>query len=128
MAEIDDKGLPTPESVAAIEDEVDLDSLPFGAIQLDHEGNIRRYNATEGELSGRDPAEVLGRNFFTEVAPCTDVREFAGRFREGVVRGDLDAVFPYHFDFRMTPTDVWVRLFYSRTTRSGWVFVSVRRG
>ena len=66
---------------------------------------------------------MVGRNFFTEVAPCTNVQTFAGRFREGVERGDLHVIFPYRFDFEMAPRDVTVTLFYSRTTESGWVFV-----
>ncbi|MEM1205596.1 MAG: photoactive yellow protein, partial [Acidobacteriota bacterium] len=69
---------------------------------------------------------VIGRNFFTEVAPCTNVQEFAGRFREGVAKGDLNHVFPYIFSFEMDPTQVWVRLFYSESTESAWVFVTRR--
>ena len=105
----------------------ELDRLPFGAIQLDAEGNVLKYNRTESSISGLRPGEVIGKNFFTEVAPCTNVREFAGRFREGFAKKDLNAVFPYRFNFKMDPTNVWVRLFYSASTESAWVFVSVRR-
>lgn len=101
----------------------ELDRLPFGAIQLDHEGTILTYNARESEISGRSRESVLGRNFFTEVAPCTNVRHFAGRFRDGVTSGNLNAVFPYRFDFQMVPTDVTITLFYSEQTKTAWVFV-----
>jgi photoactive yellow protein len=111
------------ESMTAAE----LDQLPIGAIQLDGEGNILKYNLTEGEISGRDPKRVLGKNFFSEVAPCTDVQEFAGRFREGYQARSLDVVFPYLFDFQMRPTKVWVRLFYSQNTHTAWVFVRQRQ-
>lgn len=60
-----------------------LDSLPFGAIQLDHTGTILQYNDYESRLAGIDKAKAIGKNFFTEVAPCTDVKEFRGRFTEG---------------------------------------------
>jgi photoactive yellow protein len=100
-----------------------LDVLPFGTIQLDAEGTILGYNRTEALLTGRDPSRVIGRNFFTDVAPCTNVKEFAGRFREGVTRGELHVSFPYRFDFQMAPRDVTVTLFYSQTTRTAWVFV-----
>lgn len=100
-----------------------LDSLPFGAIRLDEQGTILSYNMAEARLTGRDPKKVVGRNFFTEIAPCTNVQSFAGRFREGVAKGDLHAVFPYRFDFEMAPRDVTVTLFYSNQTRSAWVFV-----
>lgn len=105
-----------------------FDNLPFGAIQLDADGTILRFNATEGRLAGRDPAVVTGKNFFDEVAPCTNVQEFAGAFKEGVEKKNLNKVFPYRFDFQMDPTDVWVRLFYSDATGSAWVFVSRAEG
>lgn len=107
--------------------ETEFNTLPFGAIQLDSDGKILRYNHTEAKISGRDPETVLGKNFFREIAPCTDVRTFAGRFREGVARKDLNAIFPYRFDFKMDPIDVWVRLFYSRATDTAWVFVTRRQ-
>ncbi|MEM8962973.1 MAG: PAS domain-containing protein [Acidobacteriota bacterium] len=105
-----------------------LEDLPFGAIKLDAEGKILLYNQAEAVLSGRDAKHVIGKNFFTEVAPCTDVQDFSGRCRDGVAAGELDEVFPYRFDFKMTPTDVWVRLYFSHSTQSAWVFVTRRMG
>src|ERR1700729_3121179 len=66
--------------------EEEFNSLPFGAIQLDEEGRILRYNAFESKLSGIARDKALGKHFFTELAPCTDVKEFHGRFKEGVAR------------------------------------------
>ena len=104
----------------------ELDRLPFGAIKLDRDGTILSYNAAEATLTGRDPKKVVGQNFFTDVAPCTNVREFAGRFRAGVAKGELHETFPYLFDFRMAPRQVTVTLFYSAATESAWVFVRER--
>ena len=104
-------------------DEKELDGLPIGAIRLDRTGKILSFNAHEAALTGRDPKKVIGKNFFTEVAPCTNVQTFAGRFREGVAQGNLHAVFPYRFDFEMAPREVTVTLFYSKGTDSAWVFV-----
>jgi len=103
--------------------EPELDSLPFGAIRLDAQGTILSYNHAESKLTGRDPKKVVGKNFFTEVAPCTNVQAFAGRFREGMAKKQLHAIFPYRFDFKMAPRDVTVTLFYSQQTDSAWVFV-----
>lgn len=102
----------------------ELNELPFGAIQLSPDGKVLSYNAMEADISGRSPDAVIGKDFFTQVAPCTNVQEFAGRFREGVKNGDLNAIFPYLFDFQMKPTRVWVRLFYSDKTHTAWVFVT----
>lgn len=101
----------------------ELDALPFGAIRLDKDGKILAYNMTESKLTGRDPKRVIGRNFFNDVAPCTNVQAFAGRFREGVAKGDMHVIFPYRFDFQMAPRDVTVTLFYSQQTSTAWVFV-----
>ena len=102
----------------------ELDQLPYGMIQLDATGRILRYNAVESRLASLPQAQALGRQFFTEIAPCTKVQEFYGRFREGVVRESLDATFQFHFAFKQQPRDVTVRLFYSRRTRSVWVMIS----
>lgn len=103
--------------------ENELDRLPIGAIRLDKEGKILSYNQTEADLAGRKKEAVIGKNFFTDVAPCTNVQEFAGKFREGVRQGSLHTVFPYIFDFQMDPRNVWVTLFYSNETDTAWVFV-----
>ena len=103
--------------------EDELDKLPFGAIRLDREGTILSFNQAEVDLSGRKKENVLGKNFFTDVAPCTNVQEFAGKFREGVNAGKLHTMFPYVFDYKMDPRNVWVTLFYSNETDTAWVFV-----
>ena len=120
-----DQGFLSPQQIREVMSlaESQLDVLPFGTIQLDPQGTILSFNRTEEKLTGRDRARVLGRNFFTDVAPCTNVKEFAGRFREGVARGELHVSFPYRFDFQMAPRDVTVTLFYSQTTGTAWVFV-----
>lgn len=110
------------ESITRMQEQ-DLDTLPFGAIRLDKDGKVLSYNSAEAKLTGRDPKRVIGRNFFTEVAPCTNVQAFAGRFREGIAHKKLHAIFPYRFDFEMAPRDVTVTLFYSEQTDSAWVFV-----
>lgn len=106
----------------------ELDGLPYGMIQLDATGRILKYNAVESRLASLSQAETIGKQFFTEVAPCTKVQEFHGRFREGVVRESLDTTFQFHFAFKQHPRDVTVRLFYSKRTRSVWVMISDREG
>ena len=101
----------------------ELDKLPFGAIQLDPQGKVKNFNMYESQLSHLPKSTVIGRDFFREVAPCTDVKEFRGRFQEGVEKKFLHAKFNYHFAFKQDPRDVSVTLFYSDITSSVWVFV-----
>lgn len=100
-----------------------LDSVAFGAIQLDKDGNILQYNAAEGDITGRDPGQVIGKNFFRDVAPCTNRPEFKGRFTEGVKSGDLNVMFEYTFDYEMKPTKVKVHMKKALTGDTYWVFV-----
>lgn len=101
----------------------ELDALPQGAIQLDPSGKVLQYNLYEQRLANLTPEAVLGRNFFTDVAPCTDVKEFHGRFLDGVKQKNLHETFRYHFSFKKNPTDVSITLHYSASTNTVWVFV-----
>lgn len=77
----------------------EYDRLPFGFITVDSDGAILRFNAFETRYSGLREEDVLGRNFFRDVAPCTAVREFEGRFRGMIDGGDGVARFRYVFRF-----------------------------
>jgi len=105
----------------------ELDALPFGAIQLDVSGNILQFNEYEANLSNRRAPETVGLNFFRDVAPCTNVQEFHGRFLEGIRTGSLQVTFPYQFNFKHMARDVAVTLFYSGPTSTVWVFVEARQ-
>lgn len=103
----------------------DLDALPFGAIQLDAHGTILNYNKTEERISGRKKEEILGRNFFGEIAPCTRVKRFFGAFQSGVEQRKLNEVFDFTFRFPDAPREVRIRMIYSETpTPCVWIFVT----
>lgn len=100
-----------------------IDGLAFGAIELDATGKILRYNVAEGAITGRKPEEVIGKNFFDEVAPCTKTPAFFGEFQKGVKAGKLNSMFDYSFDYKMNPTRVRVHMKDSFGGNSYWVFV-----
>jgi photoactive yellow protein len=91
-------------------------------IQLDSAGRILRYSSEESRLSGLTAAACVGRDFFHDIAPCTLVTEFYGRFLDGVGARQLDAVFTFRFAFT-PPKDVRIHMFYSAVTRSVWLKV-----
>jgi photoactive yellow protein len=101
----------------------DLDKLSFGAVEVDRNGRILRYNKAEGDITGRDPKATLGKNFFKEVAPCTNSTEFFGKFEDGVRRGSLNALFEYTFDYQMRPTRVKVQMKQNPRGDSYWILV-----
>jgi len=99
-----------------------LNSTTFGIIQVDDEGEVQFFNQYESKLSGVDPEEAEGRNFFTQVAPCTNNRLFRGRFKKGVRRGELDETFSYTYTYKMRPTLVDVHL-YRDEAGNNWITV-----
>ncbi len=88
-----------------------IDHLPIGAILLDDEGTIQRFNRHEEQLSGFRRETVLGKSFFGEVAPCTDDIELGPRFREGIEANnlDLDVEFSFPYPYNRVPRDVRIR-------------------
>jgi photoactive yellow protein len=102
---------------------VEIDRLAFGAVQLDAAGTILKYNAAEAGITGRSAAAVIGRNFFTDVAPCTNAPNFKGVFDTGVRNGDLNTLFEYVFDYNMAPTKVKIHMKKALTGDTFWIFV-----
>lgn len=104
--------------------ESELDGLPVGMIQLDRNGTVLKFNQTESSLARMDKSDAIGRSFFDEVAPCTKVQEFYGKFVEGVENRNLHTVFPYQFRFRDgRQKNVVISMFYSGSTETVWVLV-----
>ena len=101
----------------------ELDALAFGAVELDREGRILRYNAAEADISGRDQAGMVGRDFFADVAPCTRSEAFEGRFRAGMRAGKMDVQFTYVLDHEMDATEVRVRMYTVQGNDSCWVLI-----
>jgi photoactive yellow protein len=104
----------------------DLDQQPFGVIALDGAGRILRYNLAEARFARLDRASVLGRKFFGEVAPCTAVPEFEGRFAQ-FVKGTAPALrFAFIFDFKFGAQQVEIELVRGEENRF-WLLVNRRK-
>ena len=111
------------ENVLAKMNDAQFNKLAFGAVELDASGRIIKYNAVEGAITGRDPKAVVGKNFFTDVAPCTNRPEFKGVFDAGVRNNNLNTLFEYVFDHQMKPTRVKIHMKRAIASNSYWVFV-----
>jgi photoactive yellow protein len=88
-------------------DDAALDTAPFGIVAMAEDGTVTSYNAAESRLSGMTPAKVIGRHFFSAVAPCTNNFMVAYRFE---TEPALDAIVDYVFTLRMQPAKVRLRL------------------
>lgn len=100
-----------------------LDDLPYGVIQVDRTGRVLAYNQAEAELAGLEAATVVGKNFFTDVAPCTDVQAFAGRLRAAFDKGGFQESFPFVFQFPAGPAFVTISFCRSETEDHAWILV-----
>ena len=107
------------ESVALAE----IDSLGFGLVVMDRDGTVTGYNQRESRLSGLPAASVTGRNFFTEVGPCTNNYLVAQRYAGS---DELDERLDYVFTFRMAPTPVRLRLLARRGSLRQYLAVQPR--
>jgi photoactive yellow protein len=63
-------------------------TLPFGLLELDAAGTVIRYSPAAEQHSPVSPQDILGRNFFTEVAPYNQVSEVKSRFLSFMANGD----------------------------------------
>ncbi len=88
----------------------EFNDLPIGAVLLNDKARIVRYNRTEGELTNRDPQQVMGAGFFLELAVCGMSEQFQGRFKASLKAMSFDQIFPFVFFHEMPETPMMVRI------------------
>lgn len=103
--------------------EAELDTLPFGVIELSGQGTVLAYNQAEQSLTGLAASQVCGRNFFGEVAPCTAVQGFQGEFQMFLTGSEPSRSF--RFTFRFPSGTVRVRIMFLR--KGDGALVTVRK-
>lgn len=105
----------------------EIDALPFGYVALAPDGTVRKYNRYEADLARKDPKQVLGKNFFREVAPCTQVQDFEGRFRE-FAAGEIEGpTLTFDFEFAFRHGNQRVRIGFVRTPLDKEIIMTVNR-
>ncbi len=89
-----------------------FEHAPTGLLVLNARGEVLLYNRQESRMAGRTPERVRGRNFFREVAPCTNVKELADAFFEAMADPDrpLDVDLEFVFPFDRGHLDVRIRM------------------
>lgn len=97
--------------------------LPFGAIMVDQQGNVLRFNHVESGISGRSVADVVGRNFFNDIAPCAKGQIFYNHFFRAVADGQVNTMFDYQFDYKMMPTNVRIHMKSANAKQGIWIFI-----
>ena len=109
----------------------DIDSAPYGFIVLYPDGRVARYNDAEAQATGRQAEDVVGKNFFQDVAPCARVKEFEGVFQDFVARRIGKPAHEFDFVFRFTDRPhqrVQIRLIRSAGAEDQVLVVLTRTG
>ncbi|MCJ2121604.1 histidine kinase dimerization/phosphoacceptor domain -containing protein [Methylobacterium sp. J-077] len=96
-----------------------LDRLDKGVIGLDSDGTVVVFSEGASALSGLSRESVLGRNYFRDVMPGTNVPSFRGRFLAGSRRGALDESFDYVFGRLPQPLRARVHMRYGTAAETG---------
>lgn len=97
--------------------------LPFGAVLLDRNGVIVKYNKAEGLIAGRDPGSVIGKRFFDDIAPCAKGKRFHGEFLKFNRSGLVNTLFDYEFAYKGANVKVRIHLKSQPDGQSCWMFV-----
>lgn len=85
----------------------DFDAANFGIVKMGHDGKVTDYNDNQVEHTGMSKGAVMGKHFFTQVAPCTNNFMVAQKYDS---EDSIDAQLPYTFTIKMSPTPVNLRL------------------
>lgn len=97
--------------------------LPFGAVMLDRNGKILKYNKAESAIANRNPADVIGKSFFDEIAPCAKGKRFHGEFLKFHQTGQINVMFDYKFAYKGANVGVKIHLKALPDGKSCWLFV-----
>jgi len=97
----------------------------FGAIRLDADGVVTRCSKLDRHLPGYRK-EKVGRNFFGEIAPCTDNPQFRGRIERAGAGGRLDIASDWSSDMPNAMRDVELRVC-GVSASGGGVWILMRR-
>jgi len=65
--------------IAELDDD-ELAKFPLGVARLDLDGTVLLFNRAEEVFANRRSHDTVGLNYFQDVAPCSAVRQFQGRF------------------------------------------------
>ena len=88
----------------------ELDRLDQGVIGLDPAGTVVVFSEGASAISGLSRESVLGRDYFRDVMPGTNVPGFRGRFLAGARRGAMDESFDHVFGRLPQPLRARVRM------------------
>jgi photoactive yellow protein len=89
-------------------------TIPFGLFELDSEGIVIRYSPSAERNVQELQQNVVGRNFFTEIAPVEQIKDFLDRFQVFMAHGE--AVRKFTSTFSSNHCQIKVQILLARIT------------
>lgn len=72
-----------------------IEQLPFGAILLDRDATVIKYNWAQGVIWGGDPSQMIGKNFFDDVSQCCRNTPVQFAFNKFLTQGFVDVLYEH---------------------------------
>ncbi len=91
-----------------------INAAGFGVVKMSHDGTVTDYNDIQSKQTGMSKAAVMGKHFFTQVAPCTNNFMVAQKYENN---STIDETVPYTFTLKMAPTPLTLRLIKDAATQ-----------
>ena len=85
-------------------------------------------NSCEAEAGCVDPGQVVGRNFFTEIAPCANVKAFQEPFGRAVAGEHLNVRFDFLFSLPGNLRRVTIYMLCNPDSEGIWILISPLEG
>lgn len=86
--------------------EESYNTLDYGVVRMNEQGIVSAYNSYISIIGGVTKENAIGKNFFVQVAPCTNNFMVAEKYHQEI----LDEEMPYMFTYITQPTPVILRL------------------
>jgi photoactive yellow protein len=103
----------------------ELDAVDAGIVCVDDRGTVRYANDAAlrwPSIDSTDASELVGANFFFDLAPATNNALFRGRFSQAVEQGEMDVRFPYTYVSKNVPlTNFAVHLYRRGPDAPCWI-------
>lgn len=93
-----------------------LTPIPYGLMELDETGTVIYYRSENKGLFTRPESEIVGRNFFTDIAVVAEAKEFQNKIKD-FTRNHLPAysfTFTFELKHRRLPVKVLLARIHER--------------
>ena len=99
--------------------------LPFGAMLIDRNGMILKYNKAAALPGSRSPDDVIGKDLFNDVARCALNTVFHREFLRFHRTGHCNTIFNYDFDLDGKAVNAKIHLKSQLNCESCWIFIKL---